>query len=185
MFGQMKRPKARHSLSLPYASDDRPLLPDSSHHHGSRFVTIIRIPLPRFGKAEPQAGGASFYPHPPRRPVGRYVHLPLPIPPRVYARIQQLNPVLRLVVLGLGCVGFFLVISLLGGGSVGAAVPALITSAARTKTGTGSSNAVVSAEEIAKIWEWEVMSGHHPSAARGEFGFIPEGWGRFVSDTYD
>lgn len=117
-----------------------------------------------FGSRESPALGNGygqpkmFYSHS-NRP-GRYIRVPLPIPPRLFARISRLHPVLRIAFAAV------------------AIVVILILSLGMRKSGPDGrktwsplkdpSTVVLTPPEIAKIWEWEVLSGHHPSLAEGE-----------------
>jgi len=147
MMGQTTRPGQRrgHGLPYSYSSDEkRPLsAPDASHAHGSRFVTVVRVPVPSFTDDNNYTA---------RRGARRVLSIPIPVPPRVYARFQRLNPVVR--------AAFFVAMLVL----------ALFVLLRKSSPGTAqvsSSTVVVSDAEIAKIWEWEIMSGHHPGISTG------------------
>lgn len=42
---------------------------------------------------------------------------------------------------------------------------------------------VLTKEEVARIWEWEVVSGHHPSLADGEY-YDPAGWNELRTNSF-
>jgi WD repeat and SOF domain-containing protein 1 len=78
----------------------------------------------------------------------------------LFARISRLHPLLRILLAAI------------------AIVVVLVFSLGMRKSGPDGrktwsplkdpSTVVLSPPEIAKIWEWEVLSGHHPSLAEGE-----------------
>lgn len=142
--------------------------PNGLHHHKAR-----RSPLPfNHGssalneKLSLDGEGSDshtllFIPLPFSNPR-RKVRLSIPIPSRVGRRL--LRPRSLLVLLG----GLVLLIWLLG--------------KSRKKQGDGTkkvvwqnpftpSTSVFTKEEIKSVWEWEVMSGHHPSARKCTFPF--------------
>jgi WD repeat and SOF domain-containing protein 1 len=168
LFGQTKRhtPTVKNPRRSPlpiFAADHEKKYDLSSPHapSHSRFFTPIYLPLPRFlsrtsssehllngnGYSSPKSYGRSQ----PRR----YVKVYLPIPPRMYSRIPRLNTPYR-VALGL-LLALGLVFVLLGFRKRG---PRGNT---WTPPFTDPDTLVLSPEEVAMVWEWEVLSGHYPS----------------------
>lgn len=103
------------------------------------------------GKSHSHSHSHSHHSHRPRR----YVRVCLPIPPRLYARLPKINSRPRFALLVLLALGFLLF--LLG---------------IRRKPGGGSTwsppfsdpdSLVITPDEAASIWQWEVLSGHYPS----------------------
>lgn len=176
LFGQAKRhapPKPRRSPLPVFAGESEKFSLSSPTHGGSplgsasRWVTVLVVPIPGslpFGSRESPALGNGygqpkmFYSQS-NRP-GRYIRVPLPIPPRLFARIKRLHPLVRIAVAAV------------------IIVVVLILSLGMRKSGPDGrktwsplkdpSTVVLTPPEIAKIWEWEVLSGHHPSLAEGE-----------------
>lgn len=171
LFGQAKRnslPKVRRS-PLPVFSGDGGSekfglsSPTAAPMGGnSRFFTVVVIPVPRlpFGRDQGSNGAGTSKTFYAPRP-GRYVRVPLPIPPRAFARISRLHPVIR-IALGVLSVVLLVVIGL----------------GFRQRPGSRNTwtapfvdpnTLVLTPEEVAKIWEWEVLSGHHPSLTEGTY----------------
>lgn len=176
LFGQAKRhgpPKPRRSPLPVFAGDSEkfglssPTTTGSPLGFASRWVTFLVVPVPGnlpFGSRDSPALGNGygqpkmFYSQSNRG--GRYIRVPLPIPPRLFARVSRLHPLLRIALAAV------------------AIVVMLIFSLGMRKAGPDGrktwsplkdpSTVVLSPPEIAKIWEWEVLSGHHPSLAEGE-----------------
>lgn len=84
----------------------------------------------------------------------RYIRLYLPLPPRL-ARVTPL----RILLFALAVVG--LVVFLLG-----------FRKTSRGKSWTppfvDPDTLVLTKEEVGRIWEWEILSGHFPSVRKGE-----------------
>ncbi len=130
----------------------------------SRWFTVIYVSLPLFSRSasseslmngnglhSPPKGYHSHSTHRPKQ----YMRVCLPIPPQLYARIPRFNTLLRLLLSVLLLLGFCLF--LLG------------FRKSRDGRNTWSppfvdpSTLILSPEELAMIWEWEVLSGHYPS----------------------
>jgi WD repeat and SOF domain-containing protein 1 len=154
LFGQTKRhtptSKPRRSPLPVFASNaemEKFTLSTSAHpaRGWSSWFTIIPVALPSFRRNDPKAAYPS---HRPRR----HVNLCLPIPPRLYTRTRFL-----LLLACILCSGIFL----------------LGLKKNRDGRNTWSppfvdpDTTVLTPEEIGKIWEWEVLSGHHPSIQEG------------------
>ena len=106
------------------------------------------------------SSASSAYPQQPKRHLKVY----LPIPHAVLSRIPFLSRPTPLRLIALLAVIITLVL--------------LVTGLKKSKRGDGGGwtevfrqdkeNVVLTEEEVARIWEWEVISGHHPSMADGE-----------------
>ncbi|CAK9786497.1 hypothetical protein CC85DRAFT_283093 [Cutaneotrichosporon oleaginosum] len=172
LFGQAKRhapPKPRRSPLPVFAGDSEkfglssPTTTAPSLGFASRWVTFVVVPIPGslpFGSRDSPALGngygqsKTFYS---QNRGGRHIRIPLPIPPRLFARMLRLHPLLRITLAAI------------------AIVVILIFSLGMRKSGPAGrktwiplkdpSTLVLSPPEVAKIWEWEVLSGHHPSLA--------------------
>lgn len=172
LFGQTKRhtppftPKGRRSpLPLFAGADEKRFHPSSSTSSASGIFTTVYLPLPSFrlgssssGSSSSHRGGDTYHDKPPHR---RYIRICLPIPPRVYARLPRLSRAVR-ALLGLLAL-LALVILVLGfrrrpGGGGGWSPPF-----------SEPDSTVLTPEEVAAIWEWEVLSGHHPSIQQREY----------------
>lgn len=149
-------PEKKYDLGAPHS-------PTSS----TKYFTAVYIPLPRFlgdrTSSSDHLLNGNAYSSPKgygRSQQRRYARIWLPIPPRVWARLPRLNSPVRLalgLLLLLG-IGFFL----LGFRQRG---PGRNT---WTPPFTDPDTLVLAPEEIAMIWEWEVLSGHHPSLHQRE-----------------
>lgn len=146
----------------------------------SRFFTTLYVPLPRLpirssssgsssplngtakgmnGLAPPMTSTSKAYHDPYRKQ--RYVRLCVPIPPRLYNRLRASSRRVKALLAILGVLG--LVFLLLG--------------FSRSERGgttwnppfSDPSTLVFTPEEVASIWEWEILSGHHPGLAQGQF----------------
>ncbi|WVR08522.1 hypothetical protein IAU60_005577 [Kwoniella sp. DSM 27419] len=191
LFGQVKRhapsSKPRRSPLPTTAWDnekkfDLSTSPQGTNGPYSRWFTVVYVPVPRipfisssdnlmngnglssppirsYGQLHPMGHGhrpsLSGQGHGHGHGHGRYMRIYLPIPPRLYGRMPRLNSPVRIVI--------FLFILL---------VTALFLLGFRKKRGGGSTwsppfsdpnTMVITNEEAAMIWEWEVLSGHHPS----------------------
>ncbi|OCF33649.1 WD repeat and SOF domain-containing protein 1 [Kwoniella heveanensis BCC8398] len=178
LFGQVKRhaPSSKPRRSpLPTSAWDTekkydlssPSTSPSGGGSYSRLFTAVYVPLPRIpfgsssdtllnssnGLSSPHRTYGHHHPHGHAR--SRYVKIYLPIPPRLYARLPRLNSPVRIVL--------FLVILLVTG---------LFLLGFRKKRGGGSTwsppfvdpdTKVITSDESASIWEWEILSGHYPS----------------------
>jgi WD repeat and SOF domain-containing protein 1 len=129
----------------------------------SGWFTVVHLPLPRiFGRGD--VNSPDFrYPHPSYSSstpsTRRRVRVYLPIPPAVYRRLPSVprpfgNPVRT-------CIALFLL----------GVVIIFLTGTRKNKGGKTSwtppflepGTLVLTDEEVARIWEWELLSGHHPS----------------------
>lgn len=180
LFGQTKRhtptAKPRRSPLPVFAPDTEKTFglsdPSSPFTGGSRWFTSVNIPLPSFlrrsssdkllngnGYSSPTRGYPYHRSHSPHRPK-QYVRIYLPIPPRLFARMPQINTVLRLLLSALLLVSlcFFL----------------LGFRKSRDGRNTWSppfvdpNTLILTPEELAMIWEWEILSGHYPSVHQRE-----------------
>ncbi|KAL1410030.1 hypothetical protein Q8F55_004032 [Vanrija albida] len=167
LFGQTKRhiPPGPRRSPLPIFTGDNEKFGLSSpttptFGGGSRWYTIVVVPIPHLPFLSSDKPGSSnglgprsYYQ--PRH--SRYVRIPVPIPPKIVARISRFHPIIKLALLvaGLISLAFFLVgFRSQPSGRSGWSPPF-----------TDPSTLVITPEEAAKIWEWEVLSGHHPSVA--------------------
>ena len=178
LFGQTKRhspstPKPRVRSPLPSFNGDLEKkydLGSTSTPYG-RFFTLVYLPLPRFPFSSSSRtsdtslmnghGSSKGYSHPRGR---RYARVCLPLPHRLYIRIPSINTKRRFAMLLLVIVG--ILVFILG---------------FRKKPGGGSTwtppfvdpdTLVITPEEVAMIWEWEILSGHHPSTENREQAHI-------------
>lgn len=171
LFGQAKRhvPSKPRRSPLPFVTAESEKFAAAAPPavSRSRWVTVVYLPIPRLpfsrGRATPPIANGygaqkTFYAHP-RSHHERTVAVPLPIPPKLYAHIQRLHPVLRVAVAAvvfIGALFFFLGLR-------------------RNSNGRNSwsppfkdvNTLVLTPQEVAKVWEWEVLSGHHPSLEDG------------------
>ena len=175
LFGQAKRytpSKPSRRSPLPSFADEKRFglsSPVASGSGLSRYITTFVVPLPDipFARSPPSPSSEHLMngngiPHTSKvyasRPR-RYIRLCLPLPPHLAARIPRISSKRRLLgaVLGL----FLLIIFLMGFRK---------PPAGRTWTApfTDPSTLVITPEEVAMIWEWEVLSGHYPSLHLGE-----------------
>lgn len=163
LFGQTKRhtPSSQPRRSpLPTFTIDREkkFNPSSLYSpvpSSSGWITFVYVALPRFSRSSSSKTlNGNGYSAKPYRSRPQYVRLPLPIPPRLYARIPKLNS-LRFLLSGLLVGGLFLF--LLGfrksrdGGATWS--PPFVD----------PNTLILSPEELAMVWEWEILSGHYPS----------------------
>ena len=132
----------------------------------SRYFTQVYIPLPRLSRSsnssEHLLSGTGYSPRGHGKPSRRYIKLYLPIPPRLYARFPRIPTTYKGVLAGLLLLGMLFV--LLGFRRRGPA-----GRNTWTPPFTDPDTLVLSPEEVAMIWEWEVLSGHHPSLHGREF----------------
>ncbi|WVO20531.1 uncharacterized protein IAS62_001828 [Cryptococcus decagattii] len=162
LFGQIKRhnpTKPRRSPLPTSAWDDDRRFGLSGPSAYSRWFTTIYIPLP-FGHPSDShslSSGSSL--GSPRsyhaKPRARHLKIYLPIPLRLYARIPRINSPIRVLFLLVICavVGFFLL------------------GFRKTRQGERTwsppfvdpDTMVITPEEAAMVWEWEILSGHYPS----------------------
>ncbi|WWC65185.1 uncharacterized protein I303_107799 [Kwoniella dejecticola CBS 10117] len=188
LFGQVKRhtpssTKPRRS-PLPTTAWDADRKLDSAHGGSShaqiagygRFFTILYLPFPSFtssssssssdnylngnGLSSPKSHSHSRHSsfsqsHSHSHSRGRYIKIYLPIPPRLYSRIPRLNSPIRILA--------FLLITLTLG--------LFLLGFKKTRRGGSTwsppfvdpDTTVITPEEAALIWEWEILSGHYPS----------------------
>lgn len=114
------------------------------------------------------SSSTTYYPHSassayPQQPK-RHLKIYLPIPHAVLSRIPFLSRPTPLRLIALLAIIVTVVL--------------LVTGVKKGKRGDGGGwtevfrqdkeNVVLTEEEVARIWEWEVVSGHHPSMAEGE-----------------
>ena len=170
LFGQTKRhtptSKPRTRSPLPIFTNDLEkkfdLGPGSPISGLSRYLTVVYIPIPRIPSGRARSSESLMNGHGSTKPYHsyghkgrRYVRICLPIPPRLYARIPRLNSPMRLLLAVLLLVGILLFVLGIrrkpGGGSTW------------SPPFTDPDSLVITMEEAAMIWEWEVLSGHHPS----------------------
>ncbi|EIW69803.1 hypothetical protein TREMEDRAFT_43487 [Tremella mesenterica DSM 1558] len=169
LFGQTKRhgiTKLGRRSPLPIFTTD----PEKKYGHSltspsstsSNFFSVFYLPMPRLPFLRSSSSeillngnGLSSKPyhsnsHRPRR----YVRICLPIPPRILSRLSRSNP-LRTVFILFVCLlfGIFLLGFRKRGHGRNTWSPPFVD----------PNTSVLSPEEIAMIWEWEVLSGHHPS----------------------
>ena len=152
----------------------------------SGWLTVLYIPVPpMFGRrrsgpdsrlSSPTADGgyhppasSSYYPSSassayPQQPK-RHLKIYLPIPHALLSRVPFLSHPTPLRLITLLAVVVTIVL--------------LVTGLKKGKRGDGGGwtevfrqereSVVLTKEEVARIWEWEVLSGHHPSLTDGEF----------------
>lgn len=177
LFGQTKR----HSISKPGRRSPLPIFSaDPEKRYGlssppplgggsggsASWYSVFYVPIPRIpllsrsssSESLMNGTGKSFTSS--HHIQQRYVRLYLPIPPRVAARLPRPTP-LRLLIL--------LVITL----SVGVFLLGFRKRPDGRNTWSppfvDPSTTVLMPEELAMIWEWEVLSGHYPSLSQGKF----------------
>ena len=172
LFGQTKR----HTPMMNSRQSPLPIFtPDSAKKYGlsspgssstSRYWTMVYLPLPRLpiphtSSSESLLNGNGLssptraYHTPTHHRPRRYVRVYLPIPPRLYARLLRMNSPLRVLLVVLFFVGS--VFFLLGFRKRGSGRTTW------TPPFRDPNTLVLSQEELAMIWEWEVLSGHYPS----------------------
>lgn len=178
LFGQTKRhipaSSARRSPLPVFAHDSEKKYGLSSPSTSSsyRFFTAIYVPLPRLpflGQSSSSSSllngdhassplGKPYHKHArsysQSHRAQRYVKIWLPIPQRVYNRLPRLNTPMRVLLGALLVIGF--VLFLLGFRKRG-------PGNTWTPPFSDPSTLVLTPDELAMIWEWEVLSGHHPS----------------------
>jgi WD repeat and SOF domain-containing protein 1 len=120
----------------------------------SRFFTILYIPFPRLPFSRSSASGSlsNGYLHSHSHRPKRYVRVWVPIPPRLYSRVSSPKRACILLLFVLGIIIFITGIKRKPGGGNTWSPPF-----------TDPDTLVLTPEELAMIWEWEVLSGHHPS----------------------
>lgn len=174
LFGQTKRhvPSAKNARRSPlpmFGSADHekkydlsaPLSPTTS-----RFFTPVYLPLPGFfsrsSSSDHLLNGNGFSPrgYGSRAQQRRYARIYLPIPPRLYARLPRMNGLSRIALGVLLAVGLLFV--LLGFRRRGP------RGQTWTPPFTDPDTLVLAPEEVAMIWEWEVLSGHYPNLSPRE-----------------
>ncbi|KAK4685672.1 hypothetical protein P7C73_g4475, partial [Tremellales sp. Uapishka_1] len=167
LFGQTKRhtpgSKPRRS-PLPHFTSDA-----ESEKYGltgsgvypSRWFTIVPIPVPHnpFKSSSSDSplvnGNGAFSHHPLSHRPRRYIRLYLPIPPHLLPR-QSILRLLTLLLLTVGVVLFFLGFRKSPSGHNTWSPPFV-----------DPNTLVLTPDEVAMIWEWEIQSGHHPSLQTG------------------
>jgi WD repeat and SOF domain-containing protein 1 len=169
LFGQTKRhvPAAKNARRSPlpiFAGVDHEKKYDLSapfSQSTSRYFTTVYLPLPSFFSRSPTSdhlpNGNGYSPrgYGSKSQQRRYARLCVPIPPRIYARLPRLNTPLRIVfslLLALGLV--FVLLGFRHRGPRGNTW---------TPPFTDPDTLVLAPEEVAMIWEWEVLSGHYPN----------------------
>ncbi|WVQ85933.1 hypothetical protein IAT38_008101 [Cryptococcus sp. DSM 104549] len=176
LFGQTKRhtpTKPNRRSPLPTSTWDAekrfnlssPVSPTGSSF--SRWFTIVYIPLPPnpFASRSPEIllnsnglGSPKSYPYSlghGHGKAGRHVRVYLPIPPRLYGRLPRLNSPLRILLAVVGVVAMIVFFS----------------GFKKTRDGdrkwsppfVDPDTMVITSEEAAMIWEWEILSGHYPN----------------------
>lgn len=181
LFGQTKR----HTPSIKRVRSPLPVFagdmekkydfgggPSSPSGTLGRFFTLVYVPIPRFSGSSagsPVDHLSNGHGHSLGSPTKtfsssrgrRYVRVCVPIPPKLYARIPPINSKRRLLLAVLLIVGVLLF--LLG---------------FRSRPGARNTwnppfidpdTLILTPEEVAMIWEWEVLSGHHPSLEQGPY----------------
>lgn len=159
LFGQTKRytPAKPRRSPLPIFSDEEKkygLGGTAPLSGSSKWFTVIYVPVP-FSRSSSQEsplygnGLSSSRLHNPKK---RYCRLFLPIPPRLYGQLPR-NPLrLVLIVSSILIVCIFLLGFRKRRGSTTWSPPFV-----------DPDTLVLAPEELAMIWEWEVLSGHYPS----------------------
>lgn len=146
--------------------------PNGLHHHKARRSPLpfnhggssaLNEKLAYEGDGVESSYTLVFIPLPWSNPR-RKVRLALPIPPRVSRRI--LRPRALLVLLG----AVALLVWVFGRRKQTAASPNKTT---WQMPFTDPDTNIFSREELKSIWEWEVMSGHHPSSRKGQSSCDP------------
>nr|XP_019051069.1 WD repeat and SOF domain-containing protein 1 [Kwoniella bestiolae CBS 10118]OCF29999.1 WD repeat and SOF domain-containing protein 1 [Kwoniella bestiolae CBS 10118] len=187
LFGQVKRhtPSAKPRRSpLPTTSWDAEkkydLSPSPMQIGGSysKFFSVIYVPYPSFLSSKSDntnslLNGNSLSSSPSRTHSRhsslshghgygnksnnrRYIKLYIPIPPRLFSRINSPIRIVLLLVIGI-IVGLFLLgFKKRGNGGRSTWTPPFVDPDTR----------VITSEESAMIWEWELLSGHYPSTQR-------------------
>lgn len=126
----------------------------------SKWYSVIPIPIPQFGALKTKtANGAAHHQKIFHAVPQRYIRVPIPIPPRLVSKFWRLKPVVKLLIL-FGTLFTFL----------------LLTLHSRRETHRSGwtppfiepNTLVLTPKEVSKIWEWEVLSGHHPSLEQSE-----------------
>lgn len=190
LFGQNKRPlsqmsgnKARRS-PLPLANSDAVhekfayshsrkssmTSPIATASSPSGWFTVLYIPVPSWrrgpGRGEVDMSSLSngFHGHASDSRGTKHVRVYLPIPPAVWNRIpgmRRLTPFRLLLTLFVltGTLVLFIVLRRVAGGETNWSPP---------NPFQDPSTLVLTKDEVARIWEWEVISGHHPSIKPGE-----------------
>lgn len=176
LFGQTKRHtptyvKGRRSpLPVFAGADEKRFHPAtmSGSSSGSVWYSTFHLPLPSISGSSSSdhllnVGGPSVSSsargHSNSR--RRYVKVCLPVPPRLVSRISRMGRPLKLILLSF----------------VGLTVLLIVLGMKGRRSGGGgwsgqdfwdSDSRVLTDEETAAIWEWEVISGHHPSLRQRE-----------------
>lgn len=176
LFGQTKR----HSLSskpgrrapLPIFTSDAekryslsgPGSPGLGN--SASWYSIIYVPIPRFPLGSRSSssesllnGGSAKAYHAPGHHNQRYLRLYIPLPPKVINRIPRPSSALRLlmVVVAFLVVGLFLLGFRKRPNGRNTWSPPF----------TDPNSLVLTPDELAQIWEWEVLSGHYPNLSPG------------------
>jgi len=173
LFGQTKR----HSLSKSSRRAPLPIFSSGSDSEkryslsgpgspitmsspsSSSWYTILYLPLPRIpflNSSSSSSAGSTAYPyHHHNTHSGRYCRLYIPLPPKVLNRIPRPKSAVRLLFLlvGLLVVGLFLLGFRKRPDGRNTWSPPF----------TDPDTLVLTPEELAMIWEWEVLSGHYPN----------------------
>lgn len=177
LFGQTKRhvpsKKDARRSPLPIFIPDHekkydlgpPLSPSAS-----RYFTPIYLPLPRLSgrsnSSDRMLNGTGYSPRNHGKPSRRYIRVYLPIPPRLYARIPRLHAPYRIALIAVLLLGaIFILLGFRRRGPAGRN--------SWTPPFTDPDSLVLSPEEVAMIWEWEISSGHYPSLQQREFADLP------------
>lgn len=176
LFGQTKR----HSLSskpgrrapLPIFTSDTekrfglsgpgsPMGASSSTWYTVVYVPVPRIPFTRSSSSDSLLNGnsAKAY-HAPMHHNQRYCRLYVPLPPKVFNRIPRPSSVVRLVIglVVILVIGLFLLGFRKRPDGRNTWSPPF----------TDPNSLVLTPDELAMIWEWEVSSGHYPNLSPGE-----------------
>jgi WD repeat and SOF domain-containing protein 1 len=157
IFSSNGDPEKRYSLSGPGS-------PISMSHGGSSsssWYTVLYVPLPRlpFSFSSNDRYHSHTLSH--SSASARYCRLYIPLPPKVLNRIPRPRSAMRLVI----CLVGFLVVGL------------FLLGFRKRPNGrntwsppfTDPNTLVLMPEELAMIWEWEVLSGHYPNLSPREY----------------
>ncbi|WVN89833.1 uncharacterized protein L203_105063 [Cryptococcus depauperatus CBS 7841] len=160
LFGQFKRhshtPTKSRFSPLPTTNRESRFVSSRSSSQSSKLYTVIHLPLRLSLTEAPEpnfnAGFGSSKPLP--RTKSRYIRIFLPIPPRLYTRLPKLSSPFRLVCFTLLLLGLYLFFSGFKKNREGERTwsPPFVD----------LDTLVITPEECAMIWEWEILSGHYP-----------------------